>query len=324
MLDHRPPLTPSLASCPADTALSSSTYTVDFTQGQSSNWSVTAGSIAYSTSGAAFVINESGDAPTIETNFYVFFGRVSFFMRAASGTGIVSSAILLSDDLDEIDFEFLGGSADKVETDYFGKGNSTTSNREADLSIGDTQSTIRNYTVHWTSNATTWYVDGEAKRTLNYADALQGRNYPQTPMRVKLGIWAGGDSNNAEGTIEWAGGETDYSDGPFTMYVESVEIENFTPAASYSYGDMTGDWTSIEVEDETTNSNGNGDSATAATTTATAGADKASSTASGMWWTASASAVKAAASDASSLVPRHDVLGLSIVVVGIGLVMQCL
>jgi len=48
---------------------------------------------------------------------------VSFYMRAAPGTGIVSSAILQSDDLDEIDWEWIGGSSTKAQSNYFGKGN---------------------------------------------------------------------------------------------------------------------------------------------------------------------------------------------------------
>lgn len=172
-------------------------------------------------------------------------------MRAANGTGIVSSAILESDDLDEIDWEWLGGSVDEVETNYFGKGNTTSYDRAVYFDVDDTQTTTHNYTVLWTSDTTTWYVDGDSVRTLNHDDALNGMNYPQTPMRVKLGIWAGGDSANDEGTIEWAGGQTDYSKAPFTMVVEKVEIINFTPANSYSYGDTTGDWTSIEVNNGT-------------------------------------------------------------------------
>lgn len=48
---------------------------------------------------------------------------MSFFLKAAPGTGIVSSAILQSDDLDELDWEWLGGTdyASKVQTNYFGK-----------------------------------------------------------------------------------------------------------------------------------------------------------------------------------------------------------
>lgn len=56
--------------------------------------------------GAAFVINEQGDSPTIESDFYIFFGSVEVKMRAANGVGIISTTVLESDDLDEIDWVF--------------------------------------------------------------------------------------------------------------------------------------------------------------------------------------------------------------------------
>lgn len=57
-----------------------------------------------SENGAKFTIAKRYDAPTIETDFYFLFGRVDVKMRAANGTGIVSSVILESDDLDEVDW----------------------------------------------------------------------------------------------------------------------------------------------------------------------------------------------------------------------------
>ncbi|KAH6858893.1 concanavalin A-like lectin/glucanase domain-containing protein [Alternaria rosae] len=240
---------PTKKSCPADTALSSSVYTHDFTTGaDDENWKVTAGDVKYTSKGAEFTINKAGDAPTIQSNWYIFFGSVSFVMKAAPGKGVVSSAILESDDLDEVDWEWLGGQAGNVQTNYFGKGNTTTHDREVDAPISDTQGTSHNYTIAWTSSSTTWLVDGDVKRTLRYSDANGGSNYPQTPMNVRIGIWAGGDPNNAEGTIEWAGGETDYSAAPFTMVVEKVEVRNENPGGSYQYGDMTGSFESIVVD----------------------------------------------------------------------------
>lgn len=174
-------------------------------------------------------------------------------MKAAPGTGIVSSAILESDDLDEIDWEWLGGTATEVETNYFGKGNTSTYDRETYVQMADSQADFHNYTIVWTKETTTWMIDGESVRTLAYADANGGSNYPQTPMRVKLGIWAGGDPSNPEGTIQWAGGETDYNDGPFTAYIQSVSITNYNPANSYTYGDLTGSYESIELGDTDVN-----------------------------------------------------------------------
>lgn len=41
----------------------------------------------------------------MNTEFYIFFGTVSVVMKASPGPGICSSIVLLSDDLDEIDWE---------------------------------------------------------------------------------------------------------------------------------------------------------------------------------------------------------------------------
>ncbi|KAH6981642.1 concanavalin A-like lectin/glucanase domain-containing protein, partial [Ilyonectria sp. MPI-CAGE-AT-0026] len=240
----------SVADCDPDAGLTSSTYSVDFTGGaDDDNWeSVGGGDVEYTDSGAQFTINEQGDSPTLQTLWYIFFGRVEVHMKAASGTGIVSCVVLLSDDYDEVDWEWLGGYPDEVQTNYFGKGISTSSGRDTTEEVDDAQDTSHNYTLYWTEESLSWYLDGSLLRTLNYADASNGDEYPQTPSRIKLGIWAGGDSENAEGTISWAGGETDYDQGPFTMIVESVDITNFNPAESYTYSDQTGDYTSIDFD----------------------------------------------------------------------------
>jgi hypothetical protein len=195
-----------------------------------------------------------------------------------------------------------------------GKGNTTSYDRAAWSAVSDTQTTTHNYTIAWTSSATIWLVDDVAIRTLNYADAVAGKNYPQTPMNIRIGIWAGGDSGNDEGTIEWAGGATDYSDGPFTMYLEKVEVVNENPGASYEYGDLTGDYTSIKVNDADSStssssstlsgsegSTGAGSESASESRSATATVKtSASATQTGMWWTTSASASAALAQAAIS------------------------
>ena len=237
--------------CPPDPGLTSNPYNVDFTKG-TTDWAVWtvagAGSITYTSQGAVFTIAKKGESPTIVTNWYIFFGRVEVHMRAAPGTGIVSSVVLGSDDGDEIDWEILGGNNNEVQTNYFGKGNQTFFNRGGKTPVNDVQGTTHNYTLDWEVDQLTWYVDGQPVRTLKKEDAVGGLNYPQTPMKLRIGSWAGGDSDNAPGTIAWAGGLTDYSKGPFTMYVEKVSVTNKYPATSYSYGDMSGSWDSIVLK----------------------------------------------------------------------------
>lgn len=54
--------------------------------------------------GAHFRVEKSKDSPTIASNFYIMWGKFEVTMKAAPGAGIVSSIVLQSEDLDEIDW----------------------------------------------------------------------------------------------------------------------------------------------------------------------------------------------------------------------------
>jgi hypothetical protein len=102
-------------------------------------------------------------------------------------------------------------------------------------------------------------------------------------MRLKLGNWAGGADGNAEGTITWAGGKTDFSKGPFDMYVQDVSITNYNPAESYEYGDKSGSWQSIKINkgegsSDSASSSSSPSGSSAATTTTSTSASSAPST----------------------------------------------
>ncbi|KAL4731292.1 transglycosylase [Fusarium chlamydosporum] len=240
---------PMKKSCAADPGLASSSYSVDFTKGaDDDNWENTGhGDIKYTSEGAEFSINKQGDSPTIQSKWYMFFGRLEVHMKAAPGTGVVSSIVFLSDILDEIDWEFLGGDSGQVQTNFYAKGSSDNT-QSLTFPADNNQGEFHNYTVQWTQEKCVWYVNNVAVRTLTFAEARSGENYPQTPMQIRLGIWAGGDPDNAEGTIQWAGGETDYKDVPYTMTVQKIKVENLNPADEYSYGDQSGSYKSIKFD----------------------------------------------------------------------------
>ncbi|KAJ5433144.1 uncharacterized protein N7458_012300 [Penicillium daleae] len=287
--------------CPADTGLARWEFNTDFTSGSSafSKWNTTSGTVDSTSLGAKFTISEQGDAPTIESDFYIFFGRVEVKMRAANGTGIISTTVMESDDLDEIDWEQISTYDSSIETDYFGKGNTTSYDRATTVDVTTPEETFHTYTVDWTSSRIEWILDGEVVRTLEYADALSGKNYPQTPMRIKIGIWAGGDPDNSEGTIEWAGGETDYTAGPFSMYVESVKVINYNPASAYKYTDKTGAYTSIKATNGTTSTNLASSSSSVKAASASSSSSAKSSVSSSASASASASATVSAAGSIS-------------------------
>ncbi|CAO1601855.1 hypothetical protein XANCAGTX0491_005494 [Xanthoria calcicola] len=235
--------------CPTDPALSTN-HTYDFTTSSiGTTWNATAGSLKYSqTAGAYFTIAARGDAPTIQSKYYLFGGEVEVWMRAATGTGIVSSIVLQSDDLDEVDWEILGGNVTHVQSNYFGKGNTTSYDRAIWYPTSfQPQDDFHNYTTRWTKDEIEWYIDGASVRLLKSAEANGGKNFPQTPMDVRLGVWAGGDEDNPKDTVEWAGGQTDYDEGPFTMSIKSVRVKDYSEGKEYIYRDVTGSWDSIEI-----------------------------------------------------------------------------
>lgn len=226
----------------------------DFTQVSSlpSDWTLAAyETVNFGPNGAEFTFNKPPDAPYIWTTDYFLFGHVEVVLMAANGTGIISSVVMISDDLDEVDWEFsgnnFGSSSGVVQTNYFGKGITGSYDRGTQPSVSSPQTEWHTYTYDWSATSLTWSIDGTPVRTLLAADADDGSHqYPQTPVQLHLGLWDGGSVNNSADTVSWAGGYTDLSQAPFTMYVKSVKIVPANLCGSYTYGDMSGDWESIK------------------------------------------------------------------------------
>jgi len=93
---------PTKKTCPADPALGTS-VNCDFTKGPCDVFKVSDGTkLDYKNNGAVFSINAETNAPTIATGKYIFFGKIEVQVQAAPGAGIITSAVLQSDDLDEV------------------------------------------------------------------------------------------------------------------------------------------------------------------------------------------------------------------------------
>lgn len=101
-------------------------------------FNVTAGSdlVSFSDEGAELTIVKEGDSVTVQTTFYVFFGQIEVMLKAASGQGIISTFDMLSDDLDEIDVEIMGGNTSYTSTNYYGWGNTDEFNTKYISSTG--------------------------------------------------------------------------------------------------------------------------------------------------------------------------------------------
>lgn len=106
-------------------------------------------------------------------------------------------------------------------------------------------------------------MDGAPVRTLTSAEAYNGLTFPQTPMQIKVGTWIAGKKDNPEGTVQWAGGYTNFDEAPFLAYYKSITVTDYSNghkgAKQYRYGDMSGTYQSIVVDtdgssDDTTSS----------------------------------------------------------------------
>lgn len=74
-------------------------------------------------------------------------------------------------------------------------------------------------------------------------------------MQIKLGSWVAGRPDAAEGTVIWAGGLTDFSQGPFVGHYKSISIVDYAggdvpstkSVKEYIYGDKSGSFQSIRT-----------------------------------------------------------------------------
>ncbi|CAK7262753.1 hypothetical protein SEPCBS57363_000204 [Sporothrix epigloea] len=292
--------------CPADPAFGGA-VTIDFTKGASEYFTLADGTtLNYDANlGAVFTIAAETNAPTITSTKYLFFGTVEAVIQAAPGVGIVTSFVLQSDDLDEIDWEWLGADGYEVQTNYFSKGDTSTYNRGGTSGVNSPQTGFHTYTVDWSPEAIVWSIDGVVVRTLTAASANNGATFPQTPMQIKLGTWDAGASNQPEGTATWAGGRTSFKSGsgaPYTAYYKSITVTDrsngVAGAVSYSYTGTSGSYESIQV-----NAGGNTDTkeVTTSATTSTSSTSTSTSTSSTKTSTKTSSKTSTTSSSSTTL-----------------------
>jgi beta-glucanase (GH16 family) len=173
-------------------------------------------------------------------------------MQPTPGTAIISSAALMSNTADEVDWEWSGNNYGQqkpnVQTNYFGKGvtgsydRSTSVFTEFEMTTG-----LHKYSIDWTAESLTWSIDDKVVRTLMREDCDDPEHqYPQTPSRLHLGVWAAGDPNEPEGVRHWAGGETDFNKLPFVAYVRNVTLEPSSKCAYFNYTDKSGSSDSVK------------------------------------------------------------------------------
>ncbi|CEJ93577.1 hypothetical protein VHEMI09155 [[Torrubiella] hemipterigena] len=244
--------------CPPKPAVGKNAFTCDFTKGKCGQMKPLEGtSEQYTADGAKLSLKTDKEGPTLRSNDYIFFGHVDVTMRAAPGSGIVSGMVLQSDDLDEIDFEWIGRDNGHVQSNWFhfGAGPDEKYDRGQTDAVSDVTGTFHTYSFDWTPERLQWLVDGKPVRTVTVADA-KGK-FPTSPCYLRVGVFGAGNKNANPGVREWAG-DVDMSKAPFDLYIKSVKVIDYAGGStaaikdvkSYSYGDSSGSAESIQFHPE--------------------------------------------------------------------------
>lgn len=149
----------------------------------------------------------------------LWYGKVSAKLKTSHLAGVITSFILYSGVQDEIDFEWVGSDLGTTQTNFYWNGVLNWTN-SANISTTDTFANYHTYEIDWQEDYITWSVDGVVGRTLykneTYNSTTGVYQFPQTPSKIDISIWPGGNSTNAKGTIEWAGGEIDWDASDLT------------------------------------------------------------------------------------------------------------
>ncbi|EKM50284.1 glycoside hydrolase family 16 protein [Phanerochaete carnosa HHB-10118-sp] len=194
--------------------------------------------------------NIVAEGATVNSTFTMLYGKVTFEVSAPAVPGVVTAAIMISDnaDHDEIDVELLGGDPSHWQSNIF----MTSPHDQEPLwgVFGEIEDYVeqgrvdetRRYTVDWDADRIVWSVDGVDMRTLHrcrclvtsrmgcshnfIADTIINgtQHYPSHAARVQLGIW---DASNPAGTSEWAQGPINWNSAPHKMSAtfKSLTIE---------------------------------------------------------------------------------------------------
>ncbi|KAI1770443.1 hypothetical protein F4818DRAFT_432911 [Hypoxylon cercidicola] len=150
----------------------------------------------------------------LASTVYMWYGNVKARIKTSRDAGVVTAFILLSDVKDEIDFEWVGTELDIAQTNYYFQGIPDYTHSTNITGVSNTNEEWHTYEIRWTPDKIEWYVDDKLGRTQQksstWNETANQWDFPQSPARVQLSIWPGGDSKNAPGTIDWAGGPIDW------------------------------------------------------------------------------------------------------------------
>ncbi|KAI7872200.1 concanavalin A-like lectin/glucanase domain-containing protein, partial [Spinellus fusiger] len=164
-----------------------------------------------------------GQGPTFNPPNLMQYGSFSASIKAASVGGAVTAIILIADNGDEIDYEFLGSKF--ISSNYFWDRELIMGVNGATHNVnGSIYSRFHTYSINWTPEKIEWSIDGTLVRTKLRSDtcATGVCKFPSHPARVQIGLW---DGSSDPGTAQWAHGPIDWNKNKvISAYIKTLEV----------------------------------------------------------------------------------------------------
>ncbi|CAG8573908.1 7232_t:CDS:2 [Ambispora gerdemannii] len=184
--------------------------------------------------------NYQGFGSTVSSTRWMEYGWITAKIKTASSKlGVVSSFITRGLQGDEVDFEWVGLAPSEVQSNYYWQGVLDYGHSTHHKIGSDSSADYHIYEIEWMPDHITWSLDGKPLRTLQFEDTKASNGsflFPSGPQRIQFSVWDGGMA--AEGTANWAGTPTDWSDKS-RVYTMSVDWVNIT---CYYQGNATTTW----------------------------------------------------------------------------------
>lgn len=146
---------------------------------------------------------------------YVLYGNMQLTARHNARQGLVFTFITMSDTKDEIDNEQTTADGSSILTNFFSQGiavpgSSATIPGGSGFNVADWHT----YGINWQPTRLQWLIDGNVVHTITASSV--GSGYPRSPSQVQISVWAGGNSTNSQGVIDWSGGPIDWTSAEYT------------------------------------------------------------------------------------------------------------
>jgi beta-glucanase (GH16 family) len=161
------------------------------------------------------ILNKKLGGTRISVDQLFYYGTVEATMEIAAGSNVITAFILMAENGDEIDFEFVGKDKNIIQTNYFYQGKPIYNIHAVNYAVNrDLTTTFHKYTIHWTPEYYEWRINGRTLRKMFKNETIE---YPESPSKIQIGIWNANPS-------KWAGDGINWKDEPFIVRVNSIKL----------------------------------------------------------------------------------------------------